>query len=188
MCQKAYTSQGSLDRHRAYNKMICGNRRSVHREKSRAIPVDASSTDIIKHSKGASLTPDIKAVISNVHLKIEEHFPPTTKGDVYEKTAEFTGIGLRSVMKVVQERQTGQFRDNTPCRRPKKSVYDKMSDEQRALMREAVHDKYEQVRLSGGNEPYPTLESINAFLCKVPGLPKMSDATLDYVLLRLGFR
>ena len=168
--------------------MICGNRRSVHRAKSRAISVDASSTEIIKHSKGASLTPDIKAVISNVHLKIQEHFPSTTKGDAYGKTAEFTGIGLRSVKKVVRERQTGQFKDNTPHRRPKKSVYDKMTDEQRALMREAVHDKYEQVKQSRGNEPYPTVESINAFLRKVPGLPKMSDATLNYVLLRLGFR
>ena len=109
------------------------------------------------------------------------------RSEAIKKTSKYCRRSIKMIRLVLKEKLILGDVMGGPYSRNRKSVYEKLTPEQRDTIRSVVHSEIRRVPNKEEGAQYPTLASLHAAIMEHPDIPKWSQTTSYRILKELGF-
>lgn len=200
-CDRAFFSELGLEQHTSRNKnKPCGlhamllkrqkqkafykeRRTAIHEEK--LLKLGPMKNLAIKKLRGPLTTSEKKMVLQIFEIMMTENGFKRSKA--IKETSKLTKRSIKMVRMILKEKLIFGNVIGGPYSRTRKSIYEKLTPEQKDLIRSIVHNEMKKVLEKQDGAQYPTLATLHAAIMKHPDTPKWSKMTSYRILKQLGF-
>ena len=132
--------------------------------------------------QGARIPSHSRNMIMRIRSFLQHQWGPTSVTEIDERTAEVTGVTLRTIQNIKQEAaRCHPMPITSPCRMPRKTINSQIDNFDRGLIRKEILDFYERGEL-------PTLDSVLEKVKKPPVNFVGGRTTLWKLIRQIGFR